>query len=56
MVQVCLAVFWSFRSGTDASLHYDSLLAVGRAHEYAQREALAQRNALGAAAISRGSR
>jgi hypothetical protein len=52
LAQVCLAVFWSFRSGTDTSLHYDSLLAVGRAHEYAQREARAQRNALGSAAIA----
>jgi MFS family permease len=52
LAQACLAVFWSFRSGTDASLHYDSLLALGRAHEYAQREALAQRNALGSAAIA----
>jgi predicted MFS family arabinose efflux permease len=50
--QVCLAVFWSFRSGTDASLHYDSLVALGRAHEYAQREALAQRGAFAASAAA----
>jgi hypothetical protein len=52
LAQVCLAVFWSFRSGTDASLHYDSLVAVGRAHEYAEREALAQRGAFVASAIA----
>lgn len=50
--QACLAVFWSFRSGSDTSLHYDSLLAAGRTAEYARRESRAQRNGLLASAAS----
>ena len=48
--QALIAVGWTFRSGTDTTLHYDSLAASGLSREYAQREAIAQRNALAAAA------
>lgn len=37
--QVFIAVSFSFASGTDASFHYDSLAALGREREYADREA-----------------
>ena len=36
--QIFLAVAFSFKSGTDASFHYDSLLALGRESEYGERE------------------
>ncbi len=57
MAQVCLAVGISFNSGTDTSLHFDSLSGIGRAGEYAQREAGAHRLALlarGVAALAGG--
>ncbi|MCH7944561.1 MAG: hypothetical protein IIC73_00890 [Armatimonadetes bacterium] len=50
--QVCLAVGIAFNSGTDTSFHYDSLAALGKEHEYGDREARAARNAFIAAAIA----
>lgn len=50
--QVSLAVFYSFLSGTDASYHYDTLAALGRADEYGEREARLQRNKLVLASTS----
>lgn len=44
--QLLLAAGLAFNSGTDTSLHYDSLASMGRESEYDQREALAARNAL----------
>jgi MFS family permease len=52
IAQVLLAVTWTFRSGTETSLHYDSLAAVGLEHEYPAREARAQRNSLASAALA----
>ncbi|MHC4218297.1 MAG: MFS transporter [Planctomycetota bacterium] len=46
LAQVCLAVGISFNSGTDTALHFDSLSALQRADEYADREAAAHRYAL----------
>lgn len=46
IAQICLATGFSFNSGTDTALHYDSLSGLGRADEYADREAKAHRNAL----------
>ncbi len=52
LAQILNAVGWTFRSGTDTTLHYDSLVSLGREHEYAAREAIAARNALAVAAIA----
>ncbi|MBT3784437.1 MFS transporter [bacterium] len=46
MGQVLLAAGLAFNSGTDTSLHYDSLAASGRRSEYAQREGIVARNGL----------
>ena len=43
VAQVCLAAGLAFRSGTDTALHFDTLSALGRAGEYAAREASAHR-------------
>ena len=50
--QVCLAVGMAFNSGTDTTLHYDSLAELGKENEYAEREARAARNGFIAAAIA----
>ncbi len=50
--QLCLAVGISFNSGTDTSFHFDSLDAVGRAADFAGREALVARNAFLAGALA----
>ena len=50
--QVCLAVGFSFISGTDSSFHYDSLAALGRADEFGAREARAARYAFLATALA----
>ena len=42
--QICLAVGISFNSGTDTSFHFDSLAALGREKEFADREAGIARN------------
>ena len=52
LAQILNAVGWTFRSGTDTTLHYDSLVSLGREEEYAAREAIAQRNALAVAAVA----
>lgn len=44
--EVLLAVGFAFKSGTDTSLLYDSLASLGRADEYGDREAQAERNSL----------
>ena len=44
LAQVFLAVGTSFKSGTDTSLHFDSLSALDRQSEYPEREAIASRN------------
>ena len=46
IAQIFLAVGLSFKSGTDTALHFDSLNGLGRADEYAAREAKANRNAM----------
>ena len=43
LAQGLLAAGFAFNSGTDTSLHFDSLAALDRAHEYGQREARAAR-------------
>lgn len=50
--QVLLAIGYGFQSGTDTSLHYDSLVALGRESEYGQREAIAYRNSFISSAIA----
>lgn len=40
MAQILLAVGFSFNSGTDTSLHFDALAALGREDEYGPREAM----------------
>lgn len=55
--QLCLAAGLAFNSGTDTSLHYDSLAALGREEEFDRREAVVARNvtlATGVAAIAGG--
>lgn len=46
VAQVLLAAGLAFNSGTDTSMHYDSLASMGREAEYDQREAVASRNML----------
>ncbi len=46
IAQIFLAVGLSFKSGTDTALHFDSVNGLGRADEYAAREATANRNAM----------
>ncbi|AWV88674.1 MFS transporter [Bradymonas sediminis] len=50
--QVVLAAGIALNSGTDTSFHYDSLTALGREVEYAQREAVAARSAMLATSLS----
>lgn len=50
--QVCLAAGIAFNSGTDTTLHFDSLSALGRSEEYGALEAVAHRNALVARALA----
>lgn len=45
------AVFYSFLSGTDASLHFDTLASLGRGHEFAEREARMGRDGFLAASV-----
>lgn len=52
VAQVFLAVGLAFNSGTDTSLHYDSLAAVGREHEFDDREAAVSRNAMLASGVA----
>lgn len=52
LAQVLLAIGTSFKSGTDTTLHYDSLKALGREAEYADREAIASRNGFLACALA----
>ena len=52
LAQVLLAVGTSFKSGTDTTLHYDSLHSLGREDEYPAREAIASRNSFMASAIA----
>ncbi len=52
LAQVLNAIGWTFRSGTDTALHYDSLASLGREDEYPAREAIAQRNAFASAALA----
>lgn len=46
LAQVLLGLGMTLRSGTDTAMHYDSLLALGRTDEFANREALAERAGL----------
>lgn len=43
IAQICLATGTSFKSGTDTSLHYDSLLALDRTKEFSAREAAVEK-------------
>lgn len=52
IAQVLLAAGLAFNSGTDTSLHYDSLASMGREAEYDQREAVASRNMLLASGLA----
>lgn len=52
IAQVLLATGFAFSSGTDTSFHYDSLAALGRAEEYGQREAVAERNGFIASSVA----
>jgi MFS family permease len=46
VAQVLLGLGMTLRSGTDTAMHYDSLVALGRSGDFAQREALAERAGL----------
>ena len=50
--QALLAAGMAFQSGTDSALHYDSLAALGREHEFADRESRALGAAFGAVAAA----
>lgn len=52
IAQVCLAAGMAFNSGTDTSFHYDSLVAMGKQSEFAQREANVARNSFASTAIA----
>jgi MFS family permease len=52
IAQCLLAAGIAFNSGTDTSLHFDSLASVERQSEYDDREAIAARNALVSAGVS----
>ena len=52
IAQILLAAGLAFNSGTDTSLHYDSLASMGREAEYDQREAVASRNMLLASGLA----
>lgn len=49
--QILLAIGFGFQSGTDTSLHFDSLAALGREAEYGEREAIANRNSFISGAV-----
>lgn len=51
IAQVLLATGLSFNSGTDTSLHYDALAALGREEEYGPREAMVSKLAFYAGAL-----
>ncbi len=46
VAQVLLAAGLAFNSGSDTSMHYDSLASLGRESEYDHRKAIASRNVL----------
>jgi predicted MFS family arabinose efflux permease len=46
VAQAFLAVGLAFNSGTDTSLHYDSLASLGRESEFGDREAIVARNSM----------
>ena len=52
VAQCLLATGYAFNSGTDTAFHYDSLAAVGRASEYADREEKIARLSFAAVAMS----
>lgn len=52
LAQLAKAVGYAFLSGTDTSLHFDTLSALGREHEFAEREARLARNGFWAAAVA----
>lgn len=52
IAQVCLAVGMAFNSGTDTSLHYESLAGLGKQSEFAYREARVARNTFVAGAVA----
>ena len=52
LAEICLAAGIAFNSGTDTALHFDTLSALGRAGEYASREASAHRYALLGGAVA----
>jgi len=51
IAQVLLGLGMTLRSGTDTAMHYDSLMALGRSEEFANREALAERAGLAALGV-----
>ncbi len=51
IAQILLGLGMTLRSGTDTAMHYDSLQALGRADEFAHREALAERAGLAALGV-----
>lgn len=52
MAQVLLAAGLAFNSGTDTSLHYDSLASLGREDEFGDREAIVARNSILASGLA----
>ncbi len=50
--QCFLAMAFAFQSGTDTAFHFDSLTQANREHEYAHREARAERIGLTATAVA----
>lgn len=52
IAQILLAVGIAFRSGSDTALLHDSLLSLGKQHEYANRDALAARASLSALTVA----
>lgn len=52
VAQVFLAAGLAFNSGTDTSLHFDSLAAVGREREFDEREAAVSRNTMLASGVA----
>lgn len=52
VAQVFLAAGLAFNSGTDTSLHYDSLATLGREDEFDSREAIVARNAILASGLA----
>ena len=52
VAQVFLAAGVAFNSGTDTSLHFDSLAALDREHEFDEREAVVARNSMLASGLA----